>query len=220
MNKKEKHKERIDVPGLLYYVSSRGNKGRSIFCDEEDHFRFTEDLSHALFHFTKVYAWALLPDQFHLLIKAEKMPWPIQRPIERVMHRLLTCYAMYFNRKYSKAGRLFARNFSSTVVQEDRFLVELVRYIHLIPLTVKMVESIEEWEEYKWSGYQALTGKEIFEWQDKDYVLGKMMELDHELHNDPDYREQHLKDMHYAWAFLSETNKKYFQPYMQGSSME
>jgi putative transposase len=88
------------------------------------------------------------------------------------MRRLLTGYAGYFNRKYRRHGQLFQNRFKSIICQEESYLLELVRYIHLNPLRAKIVTNLNELDSYKFCGHSALMGKEKRDWQDDGYVLG------------------------------------------------
>jgi len=89
------------------------------------------------------------------------------------MRRLLTGYAMWFNRRHQRAGHLFQNRYKSIVCEEDRYLLELVRYIHLNPLRSHTVESLKELDRYPWSGHGVLVGKIRHDWQEKEYVLNQ-----------------------------------------------
>jgi len=87
------------------------------------------------------------------------------------MRRLLTGYAVSFNRRHKRHGQLFQNRYKSIICQEDAYLKELVRYIHLNPLRTKLVAGIGKLNQYKYSGHSALMGKRKCEWQDTRYVL-------------------------------------------------
>ena len=87
------------------------------------------------------------------------------------MRRLLTGYAVWFNRRHQRSGHLFQNRYKSIVCEEDRYLLELVRYIHLNPLRSRVVQSLEELERYRWSGHGVIVGKVQRDWQEKEYVL-------------------------------------------------
>jgi hypothetical protein len=87
------------------------------------------------------------------------------------MRRLLTGYAVTFNRRHKRHGQLFQNRYKSIICQEDAYLKELVRYIHLNPLRAKLVPGIGNLNRYKYSGHSALMGKRKCEWQDTGYVL-------------------------------------------------
>jgi hypothetical protein len=88
------------------------------------------------------------------------------------MRRLLTGYAVYFNRRHRRSGQLFQNRYKSILCQEDIYLKELVRYIHLNPIRAGLVKDLEELNRYPYCGHSVLMGREKREWQDMDYVLG------------------------------------------------
>ena len=71
------------------------------------------------------------------------------------MHRLLTGYAQYYNRRHRRVGHLLQGRHKAILCQSDRYLSELVRYIHLNPVRAKMVNKPEE---YQYSGHRAYLG--------------------------------------------------------------
>ena len=87
------------------------------------------------------------------------------------MRRLLTGYVVNFNRRYKRHGQLFQNRYKSIICQEDIYLRELVRYIHLNPLRAKVVSNMTGLNRYKYFGHSALMGKRQCPWQDKRYVL-------------------------------------------------
>jgi hypothetical protein len=87
------------------------------------------------------------------------------------MRRVLTGYAVSFNLKYHRHGHLFQNRYKSILCQEDTYLKELVRYIHLNPLRAGLVSNLNALEHFPWAGHRALVGKIKQEWQDTKYVL-------------------------------------------------
>jgi len=87
------------------------------------------------------------------------------------MRRLLTGYAVSFNRRYKRHGQLFQNRYKSIICQKDAYLKELVRYIHLNPLRAKIVSDICELNSYAYCGHSVLMDKKKRPWQDSGYVL-------------------------------------------------
>ena len=112
-----------------------------------------------------MYAWVLLPNHFHLLCKTGKAP------LSANMRRLLTGYAVRFNLRHKRSGHLFQNRYKSIVCQEDSYLTELVRYIHLNLMRAGIVKSFGELNRSPWSGHSALMGYQKRSWQDTEYVL-------------------------------------------------
>jgi len=93
--------------------------------------------------------------------------------ISKFMRRLLTGYAVWYNRKYQRAGHLFQNRYKSIVCEEEPYLLELVRSIHLNPLRAGFVNEMEELDAYPWSGHGVLVGRDRNDWQETDYVLSR-----------------------------------------------
>ena len=87
------------------------------------------------------------------------------------MRRLLTGYAVTFNRRYNRHGQLFQNRYKSILCQEDPYLMELVRYIHLNPLQANIVENYTSLSRYTYCGHGVILGNKINDWQDVDSVL-------------------------------------------------
>ena len=114
---------------------------------------------------TTVYAWALLPNHAHLLLRSGPAGLP------RFMRRLLTGYAINFNRRHQRVGYLFQNRYKSIVCEEDAYFRELVRYIHLNPIRAKLVESLRGLACYPWCGHATVLGRNPRPWQDRQAVL-------------------------------------------------
>jgi putative transposase len=157
---------RIDAPGVLHHVIGRGIERGRIFFDDTDRDDFITRLA-AMAHagYLTIYAWALLPNHFHLLCKTRL------QSLSNSMHRLLTGFAVAFNQRHRRHGHLFQNRFKSIVCQEDRYLKELLRYIHLNPLRSGLVEDLTSLATYPYCGHGALVGSVERDWQDSAYVL-------------------------------------------------
>jgi len=161
-------KSRIDAPGALHHIICRGIEQRPIFEDDYDRNRFVERLGSILEETaTPCYAWALIPNHFHLLIRTELVP------VASVMRRLLTGYAVSFNRRHRRSGHLFQNRYKSILCQEDPYLLELVRYIHLNPVRAGLVADLKSLDQYPYSGHSRLTGRFRSGFQDIETVLSR-----------------------------------------------
>jgi len=159
-------KARIDAPGALHHIIVRGIERRKIFYDDFDRDNFLERLGSVLTETsTPCFAWALIPNHLHMLLRTG------DAPIATVMRRLLTGYAVSFNRRHRRHGQLFQNRYKSILCQEDLYLLELVRYIHLNPLRARNVKRLRELGRYPYCGHSVLMGKIKREWQDTDYIL-------------------------------------------------
>ena len=157
---------RSDAPGVLHHIMIRGIERQKIFRDVQDRDDFLERLSVILPEtHTACYAWAFLDNHAHFLFRSG------EAGISRVMRRILTGYAVTFNHRYNRHGQLFQNRYKSIICQEDAYLKELVRYIHLNPLRARLVSDLSELNGYPYCAHSALMGKRHLEWQDTGYVI-------------------------------------------------
>ena len=146
----------------------RGIERKQLFNEDEDYQDFLERIAKALKGSGAViYAWALMLNHIHLLIKIGK------QALSKIMKRVLTGYALGYNRRHKRAGYLYQGRYKSIVCEEEAYLLELVRYIHLNPLRVGVVKTLEELDKYKWSGHRIIMGRGKIEWQDKEEILSR-----------------------------------------------
>ena len=157
---------RIDAPGALHHIIARGLERREIFHDQRDRDNFVGRLGEIVTQTkTRCLAWALIPNHFHLLLKTGTVP------VATVMRRLLSGYAGSFNRRHRRSGHLFQNRYKSILCQEDIYLKELVRYIHLNPLRAGIVKCLEELDRYGYCGHGFLLGNGQNDWQEIASVL-------------------------------------------------
>jgi putative transposase len=158
---------RIDAPGALHHIIARGIERKTIFDEDRDRDDFLNRLGKILIETgTACYAWALMPNHFHLLLKTGTAS------ISTVMRRVLTGYAIGYNYRHQRCGHLFQNRFKSILCQEDPYLKELVRYIHSNPLRANIVPDMKSLNRYPYSGHAVLMGKRANKWQSTEYILG------------------------------------------------
>lgn len=144
---------RPTAPGVTQHVMARGIERRRIFVDDHDRYAMLERLGRVLQAAgVTCYAWALMPNHIHLVVRSESVP------ISRLMARIGTSYAIYFNRRHERVGHLFQNRFRSRLVEDEADLTGLVRYVHLNPLAGGIVQTLEELEAHRWCGQSALVG--------------------------------------------------------------
>lgn len=159
-------KARIDAPGALHHIMVRGIERKKIFYDDFDRDNFLERLGTILSETqTPCFAWALIPNHLHLLLRTGMVP------IATVMRRLLTGYAVNFNLRHKRHGQLFQNRYKSILCQENPYLLELVRYIHLNPVRAKLVQDLKALSKYPYCGHGGLLKKRKHNWQSTEYVL-------------------------------------------------
>ena len=145
---------RLDAPGTLHHVIVRGIEKRRIVDDVADRKNFVTRLAELSAETkTNIYAWALMTNHAHMLLRSSEIG------LSGFMRRLLTGYAISYNRRHRRWGHLFQNRYKSIVCDEDAYFTELVRYIHLNPLRAKLVKSLAQLDRYRWSGHGVIMGK-------------------------------------------------------------
>jgi len=157
---------RLDFPGTLHHVICRGIEKGDIVSDDKDRDNFVERMGSIVDKTgTSVYAWALMRNHAHILLRSGP------GGISDFMRKLLTGYAIFYNRRHNRHGYLFQNRYKSIVCEEENYLLELVRYIHLNPVRAGVAKTLDELEAYPYSGHSVIIGKIEHKWQDRDYVL-------------------------------------------------
>lgn len=148
---------RIEYPGAIYHITSRGIDRREIFKDDNDRERLINLLKEgADFYKVEVIAYCLMNNHFHFLISTKKTN------LSRFMQRLNVAYTRYFNYKYKRVGPLMQGRYKAILVGSDEYFLVLSRYIHLNPVKVKMGSKKSKLEQklllikYKWSSYSGV----------------------------------------------------------------
>ncbi len=157
---------RLDAPGMLHHVIVRGIEKKEIVTDNTDRKNFITRLGTLITDTDmEVYAWALMTNHAHILIRSGIYG------LSRFMRRFLTGYAISYNRRHKRYGHLFQNRYKSIVCEEDIYLKELVRYIHLNPLRARLVKDLAKLDRYPFCGHSVIIGKQKNKWQNRKYVL-------------------------------------------------
>lgn len=157
---------RLDTPGTLHHVIIRGIERREIVDDDADRNAFVERLGRLSTDLeTPIYAWALMTNHAHILLRSGRAG------LSTFMGKLLTGYAMRYNRRHRRHGHLFQNRYKSIVCEEDSYFMELVRYIHLNPLRARLVDTLAKLGWYRWGGHSCVVGRRKHSWFARDYVL-------------------------------------------------
>lgn len=157
---------RIEYPGALYHITSRGNERKKIYLDEEDRLKFLSILEdyHERYGIL-IHSYVLMDNHYHLILETPK------GNLVQVMQGINGGYTGYFNRKYERSGHLFQGRYKGILVDKDNYLVELSRYVHLNPVRASMVRRPEE---YKWSSYPSyIDRRKEVTWVEYVWVLSK-----------------------------------------------
>ncbi len=142
---------RIEYPGALYHVTSRGNARSNIYLDDNDRELFLDTLADVIQRFNWIcHAYCLMDNHYHLVIET---PEP---NLSQGMRQLNGVYTQRFNRRHHRVGHVFQGRYKAILVERDAYLLELLRYVVLNPVRAGMVKNAEAWV---WSSYRATSGK-------------------------------------------------------------
>src|SRR5258708_2751572 len=131
--------------GLVYHVINRGNNRAAVFHDDEDYAAFLQAIGDRKRRKPfGLYGYCLMPDHFHLLIRAEATP------ISRVMQSLMVTHTQRYHRRHGSGGHVWQGRFRSPVVQDDGHLLTVLRYIEANPIRAGVVENAGD---YRWSSF-------------------------------------------------------------------
>ena len=143
---------RIEFPGAVYHIFSRGNRQENIFLDDEDRNLFLKILSSTVSRLNWVcHAYCLMSNHYHLLIETP------EGLLSKGMQYLNSNYSRKFNKKYGLRGHLFEKRYTAKLIDGNLQLLTTARYIVRNPLAANMVLDAAKW---KWSSYRATVGIE------------------------------------------------------------
>ena len=134
---------RIEYNGGMYHVISRGNNRDHILKESSDKQYFIDqvkELKNPLG--LKIFGYVLMDNHYHFLLQTTN------KPLHTIMHQLNNRYSKYFNKKYLRSGHVFEGRYKAILVLDERYLLELVRYLHQNPVRAKMCSRVDE---YPWS---------------------------------------------------------------------
>ncbi len=167
---------RILLPGGYYHVTCRGNERRAIYRDDRDRTVFLEKLRGSLVNYqVELHGYVLMANHFHLLVATPK------GNLSEFMRHFNISYTAAFNRRHRRVGHLYQGRFKAILVDQDSYLLELSRYVHLNPVRLKnyqdksVGERLRYLERYAWSslkGYLKASDKQP--WVRYDLVLGQV----------------------------------------------
>lgn len=157
---------RISYPGAVYHVTARGNARQRIVRDVADRVRFVELLAAVVDQYgVRCHAWVLMANHYHLLVETP------HANLSPAIRHLNGVYTQAFNRRHRRVGHLFQGRFTAILVEKDRYLLELCRYIVLNPVRAKLVRHPRAWP---WSSYRTTSGEGPgAPWLTTDWLLGQ-----------------------------------------------
>lgn len=175
---------RIEFPGAVYHVTSRGDRREAIFDDDVDRQLFMDTTGAALdrYHGCAL-AYCLMGNHYHLVLQTRRAN------LSLLMRHINGVFTQVYNRRHQKTGHLFQGRFKAILIDRDAYLLEVCRYVDLNPVRAGMVTHPADW---LWSSYRAHVGSEVAPvWLDRASVHGYL--LGHEVGNHRDTRRAALR---------------------------
>lgn len=128
----------------IYHIMLRGNERKNIFIDDQDKERIIEIIiKNKANDAFKLYAYCIMGNHLHMVLQEQKVS------ISKIIKKIATSYAYYFNKKYNRVGHIFQDRFKSEAIEDEGYLLQVIRYIHNNPEKA----AISKKEQYKWSSY-------------------------------------------------------------------
>lgn len=147
-----------------YHIMLRGNERKKIFLDDGDHQRFLDILLKKKTETQLlIYAYCLMDNHIHLVLRDD------QNELSTIMKGIATSYAMFFNVKYNRVGHVFQDCFKSEPIEDERYLMSAIRYVHNNPVKAKIVAKPDQ---YEWSSYRSYVSPEEITIAEVRYILG------------------------------------------------
>jgi putative transposase len=157
---------RLEFPGAVYHVTSRGNARQDIVVDDRDRSHWLTLLAHVVDRYGWLcHAYCLMDNHYHLLIETP------QPNLSLGMRQLNGCYTQAYNRRHHRVGHLFQGRFTAILLEKEAHLLALCRYVVLNPVRATLVSHPRQWA---WSSYRATVGEtSALAWLSTDWILGQ-----------------------------------------------
>ena len=157
---------RIELAGGLYHVTSRGDRREDIYFGEADRLAWLDIFSQVCSRFNWVcHAWCQMTNHYHLVVETA------EGNLAQGMRQLNGVYTQTINRSHRRVGHVFQGRYKAILIEKDRYLLELARYVVLNPVRAGMVREAGAWP---WSSYKTMVGTDAAPpWLQKDWILGQ-----------------------------------------------
>lgn len=161
--------QRLYSSSGYYHIMLRGNERKNIFLDDEDRQKFIEIIRKKKTETNLlIYAYCLMDNHVHLVLRDD------ENEISIIMKGIATSYAMFFNNKYGRVGHVFQDRFKSESIEDERYLLAVIRYVHNNPVKAYITQSPEQ---YRWSSYRCYISPYLTEQiVDSKHILGMISE--------------------------------------------
>ncbi|MCW8935561.1 MAG: transposase [Gammaproteobacteria bacterium] len=157
---------RIELPGGLYHITSRGDRREDIYLNDADRLEWLRILKMVCHRFNWVcHAWCQMTNHYHIIIETP------EGNLSQGMRQLNGVYTQWINRAHDRVGHVFQGRYKAIIIDKDSYLLEVARYVVLNPVRAGMVRDTKQWA---WSSYRNMIGQVAApEWLETDWILGQ-----------------------------------------------
>ncbi|MDF2674054.1 MAG: transposase [Clostridiales bacterium] len=136
-------KPRLEFKGAIYHVFQRGNNKEHIFCDPIEKGYFIKQIKDymSVYNF-ELFAYVIMDNHYHLILRTN------EAALNKIMHSINNVYSKFYNYRHKRTGHVFEERYNSKLVEDDAYLIWLLRYIHRNPVKAHMCDDVSK---YKWS---------------------------------------------------------------------
>jgi REP element-mobilizing transposase RayT len=153
---------RVEYPGAMYHVIQRGNNREFIFDRNKDKCFILDSMKQVFeFYGVDMIAYVIMGNHYHLVVRT----W--ENGLGKIMHRLNTRFSVYYNQDKKRSGHVFQGRYQATPIEDERYLMAVVRYIHRNPVRAGICQKVED---YRWSSDSYYCGNDT-DWVKKDLLL-------------------------------------------------
>lgn len=157
--------QRVYSQSGCYHIMLRGNERKIIFMDDEDRQKYLEIIKKKRTDTNLlIYAYCLMDNHIHMILRDD------ENEVSAIMQGIATSYAMYINKKYERVGHVFQGRFKSEAIENERYLMAAIRYVHNNPVKAGITEHPEQYEWSSYRDYIAQGGRDAI--VDTDFILG------------------------------------------------
>jgi len=157
-------------PGQYYHLYNRGNNKENIFIEEKNYNYFLEKMKKYLLPIADIYAYCLLKNHFHIVLRIkdkEKLPVEFKEKVHLPFSNLFNSYAKSINTAYNRTGSLFQEHLQRNRIENEEYLKHLIVYVHLNPVKHQFTESFETYLHSSYRSYLSNKKTSI----DRDFTL-------------------------------------------------
>jgi REP element-mobilizing transposase RayT len=139
--------------GCYYHIYNHGNASDDLFEEKANYYFFLKRLNYYITDVADLYVWCLMPNHFHILIRVKEKYTtgdtieitPDHKMVAERFRHFFTSYSKAINKKYNRRGTLFLRSFHRKKITDDNYLRNVIRYIHMNPVSHRFTKSPHQW---------------------------------------------------------------------------